>query len=207
LAKKPNTMLAYLLDSDMKSESVQFPWDHPICPDLPEPIQERILHARNFSDTIHGASLLYNLMLAEKMEASSGQIHEGLTSHYADKLMEWADDLQSRRDEIDQWDNQRRFWQILSEAGANVTGQTFRFIMQWLRIALSSGGAQRIAENESARRLIHERERLLKRNLARLDNAEALARWSGDAGTGRLRYRWRPAETIISDILLGLRRS
>ena len=207
LAKKPNTMLAYLLDSDMKSESVQFPWDHPICPDLPEPIQERILHARNFSDTIHGASLLYNLMLAEKMEASNGQMHEGLASYYADELMEWADDLHSRRDEIDQWDKQRRFWQILDEAGAKVTGQTMQFINQWLQIALSSEGAQRIAENESARRLIHARERLLKRNLARLDNAEALARWSGDAGTGRLRYRWRPAETIITDILLGLRRS
>lgn len=207
LARKPNTMLAYLLDSDIQSESVPFPWDHPICPDLPEPIHERILHARNFSDTIHGASLLYNLMLAEKMEASNGQIHEGLASYYAGELMEWADDLQSRRGQIDQWDKQRRFWQILDEAGAKVTGQTFQFIIQWLRIALSSEGAQRIAENESARRLIHERERLLKRNLARLDNAEALARWSGYAGAGRLRYRWRPAETIITDILLGLRRS
>jgi hypothetical protein len=100
-------------------------------------------------------------MLAEKMEASNGQIHEGLASYYAGELMEWADDLQSRRGQIDQWDKQRRFWQILDEAGAKVTGQTFQFIIQWLRIALSSEGAQRIAENESARRLIHERERLL----------------------------------------------
>lgn len=82
-----------------------------------------------------------------------------------------------------------------------MTGQTLRFIIKWLQMALSSDGAQRIAEDESARRLIHERERRLKRDLARLDNNESLARWSGDAGTGRLRYRWRPAETIILDIL------
>jgi hypothetical protein len=35
LSRQPNTMLARLLDSDMPIKSVAFPWDHPICPDLP----------------------------------------------------------------------------------------------------------------------------------------------------------------------------
>lgn len=207
MARQSNTMLAYLLNSDVLSESVHFPWDHPICPYLPEPIQERILHARNFSDAIHGASLLYNLMLAKKMEESGGQVHEDLAGYYEDKLMEWADYLQSRKEDFDQWDYRRRFWDILSESGARVTNQTWGFVMQWLQMALSSERAQRIADDESAKKLIHERERLLKHQLAKLDNSDALARWSGEAGTGRLRYRWRPAETMISDILLGLRSS
>ena len=66
LTRWPNTMLAYLLDSDIPSESVRFPWEHPICPDLPESLREKIFHARNFSEVIYGAALLYNLMLAEK---------------------------------------------------------------------------------------------------------------------------------------------
>lgn len=207
LASHPETMLAYLLDSDVPSESVPFPWDHPICPDLPEQIQEKIFHARNFSDAIHGASLLYNLMLAEKMgEISSGQECD-LVSFYENELDEWADYLQSRRNDIDRWDYKRRFWEILSEAKARVTGQTWRFVVQWLQMTLSADGASTISGNEYARRLIHERERLLKRHLARLDNPEALARWSGNSGTGWLWYRWRPAETIVSDILLGLGRS
>jgi len=207
LTRHPETMLAYLLDSDVPSESVPFPWDHPICPNLPEQVKEKILHARNFSDAIHGASLLYNLMLAEKMKEMYGEQEYDLVSYYEGELMEWAGHLQSRRDDIDRWDYRRRFWEILSESGARVAGQTWRFVIQWLQMALSADGASTISENRSAKSLIHGRERLLKRHLARLDNPEALARWRGDSGTGRLRYRWRPAETIISDILIGLRRS
>jgi hypothetical protein len=146
-------------------------------------------------------------MLAEKARMSGGQAYEVMVSSYEDDLEEWSDYLHSRKDDLDRWDYRRRFWEILSDQGARVSWQTWRFIVTWLQMALSSERARKIAGDEYARRLIHERERLLKRNLSRLDNPEALARWSGDAGTGRLRYRWRPAEKIISDILLGLRRS
>jgi len=207
LSRQPNTMLARLLDSDMPIESVAFPWDHPICPDLPQPIQEKILHARNFSDAINGASLLYNLMLAEKMDEFTGQVEESLASYYEEELMEWADYMQSRSDDMSRWDYRKRFWDILNKEGARVTGLTWRFVNQWLQIALTPEHAQQIAGDDLARKLIHDRESLLKRNLSKLDNPDALARWNGQAGTGKLRYRWRPAETIISDILLGLKRS
>ena len=211
LARWPNTMLAYLLDSDMPSESVPFPWDHPICPDLPESIREKIFHARNFSEAINGAALLYNLMLAEKAKASGLQEYESMVSSFEGELVIWADQLQSRMNELDRWDYKGRFWEIVShQGGARPTGRTLLFIKEWLQMALSPTRARKIAEDDSARKLIHERERQLKRNLARLDNPEALARWSRDSSVrmaGQLRYRWRPAGTIISDILLGLRRS
>jgi hypothetical protein len=207
LTRWPNTMLAYLLDSDIPSESVRFPWEHPICSDLPESLREKIHHARNFSEVINGASLLYNLMLAEKADILGLQVYDDKVSYYEYELEKWADYLQSRMDELDRWDYKRRFWEIVSHQGARPTGRTQQFIKEWLQMALSPILARKIAENESARKLIHEREKQLKGNLARLDNPEALARWSGDAGTGRLRYRWRPAEKIISDIFLGLRRS
>ena len=109
LARWPNTMLACLLDSDMLSDSVPFPWDHPICPDLPDPIKEKIFHARNFSEAIYGAALLYNLMLAEKASSAVGPYNDGLVSQFKDKLKFWADSLQSRRAEFDGWDYKGRF--------------------------------------------------------------------------------------------------
>lgn len=210
LARWPNTLLAYLLDFELPSEPVAFPWDHPICLNLPEPIQEKILHAKNFSEVIYGAALLYNLMLAEKAKASGLQDFENVTSYFEDELDIWADHIQSRKDELDRWDYRGRFWGIVSHQGARPTGRTLLFINKWIQMILSPARTRMIAEDELARKLIHEREHLLKGNLARLDNPEALARWSRDPRTrmaGQLRYRWRPAETIISDILIGLRRS
>jgi hypothetical protein len=210
LARWPDTMLAYLLKFELASEPVRFPWDHPICPDLPEAIQERLLHARNFSEVIYGAALLYNLMLAEKAIESGLQDLESVKSRFEDELMIWSNHIQLRRDELSRWDYQERFWEVVSHQGARPTRRTLQFVKEWVQMALSQIQDRIISENDSARKLIYERERLLKGNLARLDNPEALARWSRDPKTkmaGRIRYRWHPAETIISDILLGLRRS
>lgn len=203
----PNTMLAHLLNREEPVGSVAFPWDHPICYDLPEPIRQRLVHARNFSETIHGAALLYNLMLAEKAEVAGLHIHDGGVSYYKEELLKWAGSLQTRRDDLQQWDYKRQFWEIVDGQGAKATGQTRFFISTWIKMALSPETTQRIAEDMSARTLIHGREVRLKGPLARLDNTDALRSWSGEAGTVQLRYRWRQAEKIVSDILLGLRRS
>ena len=200
----PDTMLSCLVSSDLPDKSVILPWEHPICPDLPEKIREELFHARNFSETIYGAALLYNLMIAEKAGAKD------LARGYSDALIEWADCLQSRRDELSRWDSEKRFWQIVFSHGARPTLSTKNFIDNWLNIALSPERAKSVAKDAYARDLIYRREVQLKGRLAKLENSEALDRWMRDASTrmaGQLRYRWHPAEKIISDILTGLRRS
>jgi hypothetical protein len=196
----PDTMLSCLVTSDLQKESVIFPWEHPICPDLPEKIKEELFHARNFSEAIYGAALLYNLMLAEKAGA------EDLASNYSDGLTEWAESLHSRRVELARWDSEKRFWEIFGH-GARPTLSTQNFIANWLKIALSPQRAKSVAKDDYARDLIYRREVQLKGRLAKLDNSEALDRWMRDASTrmaGQLRYRWHPAEKIVSDILTGL---
>ena len=79
-----------------------------------------------------------------------------------------------------------------------------RFVESWLDCALAPGNTGRIADVEPARQLIHERERSLKRNLARLDNQRALELWTGAAGAYRHNYRWPAAQRIVRDILAGL---
>jgi hypothetical protein len=204
----PKTMLAYLLDSKLPLTSVQFPWQHPICPGLPQSIKDELFHARAFSESIYGAALLYNLMLAEKAKEAKCQGYDELAAQYKEKLEIWADLLSSRQDELNGWDYKEKFWRIVSRQGARPTWRTQQFIQMWLQIALSPRRARRVSEDDFARDLIQKREKQLKRRIARLDNPEALARWCSDPSTkmaGQLRYRWRPAEKIINDILRALR--
>lgn len=192
-----HSLLAYLVDAGWEPANVDFAWQHPRFSDLPLNLQDQLTHARNFSDVIHGAALLYNLMLAEK----SGR--DLLIDHYRAMLQGWAAELDERQAALSSWDRQR-FWEIARSCNVRITALTSAFINAWFEIAIDQHAAATIADRPQARRLIHERERQLKRALARLDNQRQLEQWSGESGTRRLDYRWPVARTIIEDILTGL---
>ena len=64
-----------------------------------------------------------------------------------------------------------------------------------------------VIDRKQARKLIQKREVQLKGwKRARLESAEALARWSGESGTARLDYRWGIGSTMLRDIHDGLDR-
>lgn len=197
LARVPKSLLAFLVDSPGGPADIDFPWEHPLFADFPTPIREQLEHGRNFSEAIHGAAYLYNLMLAERRGAGE------LVKHYQGLIAEWAEAVEARGGGLRDWDR-RRFWQLVATAGARVTPQTRMFIDAWLQLALA--GASANATGEPARRLVGERERALKRGLSRLDNARALELWNGAAGTAALDYRWRPSRVILRDIHQGLSR-
>jgi hypothetical protein len=71
---------------------------------------------------------------------------------------------------------------------------------------LTPGFPKRAKQDADARRLIVERESLLKGPRARIGNKRALEMWTGAAGTRQLEYRWFRVERIILDILQGLAR-
>jgi len=60
-------MLAFLLDGRKTWAPVDFPWEHPRAAEAPAQVREELLQARIFSEVMHGAAILYNLMLAEKV--------------------------------------------------------------------------------------------------------------------------------------------
>lgn len=200
MSRAPGTLLAFLIDQGQPFERVAFPWEHCLAVDFPFHNREQLEHARNFSETIHGAALLYNLMLAE-LTPFQERIKD-----YIQRLHEWAIRLVERENALISWDRQR-FWDILIASGARISIPTRRFVNTWLDLTLGDDigrNARSMAENKHARQLIHERERLLKRSQARLDNRRALELWNGAAGTAQLDYRWPMAQTIILDILSGL---
>ena len=58
------SLLGYLA-REGQSTACEFVWMHPLSGDFPPHITRWLVHMRNFSETLHGAALLYNLMLAE----------------------------------------------------------------------------------------------------------------------------------------------
>ena len=199
--RQPDTLLAFLVEYGEPGDTTPFPWEHPQVTELPPARREEVTHARNFSEVIHGASLLYNLMLAQKNAAAGGEREQVET--YRHSLAEWAELVDGRRAAYAEWDREQRFWALVAEVNPNIRPPTRAFVERWLSLALDAGAAGAIAGNRAARRLISERERALKRQRARLHNPSALEVWSGASGTARLDYRWNVVQTLLNDILRG----
>jgi hypothetical protein len=202
----PGTMLYWLLHLEENIETAEFPWQFPNIEKFPPDIREQLIHAQNFSEAIYGSVLLYNLMLAKKLEESDWGNDQVLTKKYRNSLEIWADNLCMRGDELSRWDYKKRFYQIVVSNGGRPSPRTKDFINAWLEMALSPGGAKRIADSSEARKLIYNREITLKKALARLENKSTLQLWQGASGTSPLKYRWNPTKRIVMDILEGLKR-
>jgi hypothetical protein len=197
MASVPASLLAFLVDKGREDAAADYPWFHPQLPQFPSAIRGQLEHARNFSEAIHGAALLYNFMLAEK------SAKKDLIKQYQSELSEWAEILLARETEFAGWDR-KQFWSVVtSDSTVRISIHARTFVDNWLNLALAPAVASRIKAHDKARQLIHGRERSLKGKLARLDDRDALRNWNGAAGAGRLDYRWRQAKIIIGDILIG----
>jgi hypothetical protein len=202
LTRHRQTMLGFLLDRGEAWESVSFPWEHPSVELLPDRLRGILRHGEHFSLSMHGAALLYNLLLAES--SANGELIAG----YRSGLDDWASRVQQRMEELQAWDR-TSFWKLVSAPGASgisVSVLTRAFIDRWLDYVLTPGFPKRAKQDADARRLIVERESLLKGPRARIGNKRALEMWTGAAGTRQLEYRWFRVERIILDILQGLAR-
>ncbi len=199
LLRIPDSLLAFLAAQGQLTQGVDFPWTHPQYGDFPDHIHTQLTHARNFSETIYGAVLLYNLMLAEALHA------EDLIKDYRADLADWEEDMRKRAAVLRPWAaDLTPFWQIAETARVRITFWTKRFITDWLTLATQLPPGAHLADQAAARDLIANRERQLKHALARLDNPRALELWTGAAGVFRLDYRWGVTQTLVNDILRGL---
>lgn len=197
LARVPHTMLSFLIDVGQMTEASDFPWQHPQFAQLPPHVREQLDHARLFSEVMHGAVLLYNLMLSEEYG------NEDWEGGYRGELGEWASLSEERRPRLAAWDL-GRFWQIVASGGGRVTPQARAFVESWIAFCLTPGGALAATKERASRLLVREREKSLKGALARLDNRRALELWNGAAGAAPLDYRWPTAHRIVTDIQAGL---
>jgi hypothetical protein len=204
VSSQSGSLLAFLAAETRPLDRTAYPWEHPDWARFPTAIQEYLTHARLFSLAIHGAALLYNLMLAEQaMETISRERQEQVDS-YRMRLDDWASEMRQYQQDYNNWDWQARFWQIVFLGNPRIPWRTQRFVQSWLTIIVAENNVTHLADSTAARQLLRERERRLKGKLARLHNPRSLELWNGEAGTGRLNYRWGVTQTILGDILEGL---
>lgn len=203
VSSKPGSLLAFFVSETKDITRTSFPWEYPDWVHMPDQLQEQLHHAHYFSLVIHGAALLYNLMLAEMAQTKNDTEGDDRIDIYQEALTHWVDTLHQEEHALTNWDWHNRFWEIVRQGNPHIPPRTEKFVNDWLRLVLQ-GDPATIANNQNARQIILRRERRLKGKLSRLHNPRSLELWSGAAGTGRLNYRWGVTQTILTDILEGL---
>jgi hypothetical protein len=193
------SLLAELIAQRQSSDGVAFPWEHPHSAKLPQKLREILDHAQNFSELMHGAPLLYNLILAEQAR------WKDRAAHYRQSIAEWADTISKRARVLGQW-NRARFWEIVLSVNPRISNPTREFINTWWDLALGGGAAQ-VSDHAAARLIIGDRERRLKKGLARINNPRAQELWNGNSGTAQLDFRWDISQKLLGDIFDGLEAS
>jgi uncharacterized protein DUF6361 len=190
------TLLAFLVDEGEIAENTEFPWQHHQFDSFPSNIQKQLDHARNFSEIIHGAALLYNLMLAEAVPS------EELEVRYREDLSYWHKLIIERAIWLANWDVEE-FWRTITDRNRRIPLLTRQFVQRWIELIrmLMKERSIQIHNNDRARSLIREREFQMKKSLARLHNRKSLELWNGAAGTEQLNFRWPVTQRIVRDIL------
>jgi hypothetical protein len=189
------SLLAFLADRSNTRTDVSYVWEHPLSSDFSAELKRVVGHARNFAEALHGASILYNLMLA-RMEPVRAELVEELSAIFE----QWHLEMKARHRELREW-NRPEVWATVSRAGGAPSHQTRAFVDEWLNHLLTSLASDGQIDSDHAHEVISTRERRLKGALARLHNPRARELWNGSSGLGRLEYRWANAQILINDLL------
>ena len=196
-ARCPDSLLMFLAWR-CKPADVAFPWEHPELARFSERHRELLEHARLFSETMHGAAILYNWMLAEAVPMKEK------VSEYEDMFAAWAKEIVIAGARVRHW-NLRRLWEIVRHPNHTVTVAAREFVETWVRLLLQHGVD--LGRLEEGRRLVRNRETRLKGPRSRFNNRRAFEQWGGAAGLGRISFRWGTANRFLSDLWEGLQSS
>lgn len=197
----PDSLMGYLLLHRLEplSDSTA-PWEDPAAQRLPDPLNAVVEHGRVFSLAIHGANLLYNLLLARQAE-EVGFPADDWPGYYEGLLDQWWREV-AQDPGFGKWDR-RAFWEVAGDSYGRVAPPTVRFVNSWFQ-GIEDGSAAKAASNPVLAVLISGREKQLKGTKSRFLNDRLLANWRGDSGVGRHIYRWDTARTQLLDIFAGL---
>lgn len=200
-AEHPQSLLAVLAQRASRTDlQAAWPWDFSGLEGTAPTLRERLHDAQLFAVSMHGAALLYNLMLSEQRH------REDWVGRYQRKLTEWAGDLAALEADLRDWQLDG-VWQTVRAGGRSLGYPTRSFVQNWVE-ELQRNGPTAIVHGESrARVLVRNREARVKPGRARLTNVRHRELWGGESGTERMEYRWEPAKRILRDIFDGLARS
>lgn len=159
-------------------------------------------HARAFSAVVHGAQLLYNLLLAEAYEVAGYDAVANPVDDYRQRLTAWATTLPGHVD-LDTWSVYELIHRVELQRGQIVPARTRRFVTAWTAL-LRHSTPDELADNGEARALVIKCERDSKGAQARIGDPKRLVNWSGGSGAGTLAYRWNSVRRMLVDLHAGL---
>lgn len=203
LENAPGSLLAHLVIARPSVESPS-PWADAAALDVEGQARTVLDDARAFSTLMHGAQLLYNLILAEEYEnAGYDRIIEPAAA-FRERLDRWSETLPAIVD-VDAWDLDALLARVDLARGTPVNINSRRFVHGWLDLVRATTAI--IADDDAARAFMIRRERQHKGAQARIGNRARLATWGGSSGSGALVYRWPQVRGILLDIHDGLDRT
>lgn len=196
------TLLAHLVLHRPQPASPN-PWSEPASLSAPPDVRTALEHARIFSLLVRGASLLYNLLLAERYVEEGFDRTPDRREHYCQALDTWEANRDASASVLAKWrfDEFRGF---VAELNPAISSRTWSFLRDWADLA--GTGAPRAADSPDARQFISRREQEHKRGQSRLRNRGLLGSWAGASGAGEIAYRWNAVRRILLDIHDGLER-
>lgn len=197
LETQRQSLFAFMLDRVFVDQDVPFAWEHSAAESLNANLIRQMDHARSFSEIFGGAPILYNLLLAG-IEPMRPEVDEQLGPMWAD----WISLIEQGRERLAKWDRQD-FWNLLAASSYVPSTGTRQFVNEWADLVLT-GPTERLRTEPRAKKLIFERESRIKGGLARCTNPRAREKWRGDAGLGRMDFRWSNARIILRDVAAGL---
>lgn len=186
--RHPHSLLTYLASRSDRAKADAI-WLHPHIADFPAQARVLVEHARIFSGVMHGAALLYNLLLSQLRE------NEVWIERYQTALTEWSDELDTK--ELASW-SLDDFWHETRHTGHSVLEPAKQFVTEWVALVRKEGGLGR--NRDAANGLVMTRERRLKKGQSRFANKSARDRWQGASGTGRFQFRWSIAQSHLKDL-------
>lgn len=194
-ARTPGSLAAFLSRAGEPLPPTRFFWDDALLPRYPSPLRAVVEHARCFSEVMHGAALLYNLMLAEALP------REEWIEDYRTRIAAWQAAITDRLPALRDWDRPG-FWRLVRDRNPRLPVPTQHFVTTWMHRVLELGELD--LGTPAQRKLIADREFQLKRRRSRLQYREYLQMWTGAAGAEPLQYRWGTTQRVVNDILRGL---
>jgi hypothetical protein len=205
LTAAPDTLLSHLLTRDEPPDpDSTASWDDSACVDATEPARGIHGHARLFSLGMHGAALLYNLLIGERYERAGYTRIPEPVDDYRGRLDEWADACDDAAAQLRTWDR-NAMWDHVTRVNPRISPGSRLFVDTWLD-TVTTGNAAAVAMNDQLRHLVSGREQAQKKAQSRLTNDRLLRTWSGESGSAALTYRWPVVRRIVTDIHEGFTR-
>lgn len=193
----PKSLLAYLCSNPGLAKGTKFPWEINQG-SLPAELKKLLFDAQNISELTLGPQLVYNLLVARRAGTELGRDVADDVAYQLELLNDWADTISSRQDELVEWSKQLNALWLELGTSANIPKRASEFASKMIHLTLEN--PHKFSEDPLVQKLVQQREFELKNNRSRFKNLEALKEWKSPGFGGQLSYRWRIAESYLSDL-------